>query len=153
MRRRIVCNFDVCIGCRLCEVYCITSHSRFPHDVLKAFKLDGQRPVPRVTVEEEGVLSFSVSCRHCQEPECTKSCLTGALQLDAELGIIKVDEERCIGCWTCVVACPYGAIRPSSGERKVAVKCDLCGGTGEVPACVANCPNEALRMEVWVEEG
>lgn len=153
MRKRIVCNAEVCIGCRLCEVYCVTAHSRFPKDVLKAFKLDPARPVPRVIVEEEGVLSFFLSCRHCQEPECVKSCLTGALQVDIDMGIVRVEEERCIGCWTCIVACPYGAIRASSGERRVAVKCDLCEGISEVPVCVVHCPNEALRLESSGEEG
>jgi electron transport protein HydN len=67
-------------------------------------------------------------------------------------------QERCIGCKTCVVACPYGAmevvVRPvvrTSGfgmkvkmEKAEANKCDLCHSRAEGPACVASCPTAAL---------
>lgn len=152
MRKRVVFKEEVCIGCHLCEIHCITAHSRYPGNVLKAFKLDKARPVARVVVEEKGYLSFALSCRQCEEPECVKSCLTGALSIDSSAGTVTVDEERCIGCWTCIVACPYGAIHPSNGERRAAAKCDLCRGLPGGPACVAHCPNEALEIKL-VGEG
>jgi len=65
---------------------------------------------------------------------------------DPETGAIQHDPEKCIGCWSCVMVCPFGAIQINTEEGKVASKCDLCGGL-EVPACVANCPNEALVYE------
>ena len=61
-------------------------------------------------------------------------------------GMVTVDAERCTGCWTCIVACPYGALTKDTSNNTV-VKCDLCPGR-DIPACVANCPNEAL---VYVE--
>jgi len=63
---------------------------------------------------------------------------------DAETGMVVVDEDKCMGCWTCIVACPNGALTRDLDNRVVA-KCDLCIGS-EVPACVANCPNEALKL-------
>jgi len=63
---------------------------------------------------------------------------------DAETGMVVVDEDKCMGCWTCMVACPNGALTRDLDNRIVA-KCDLCIGS-EVPACVANCPNEALKL-------
>jgi len=54
--------------------------------------------------------------------------------------------EKCIGCWTCIVACPYGVLIRDLNNKTV-IKCDLCPGR-EIPACVVNCPNEAL---VYVE--
>ena len=53
-----------------------------------------------------------------------------------------MDTEKCAGCWTCILACPYGVVKPEK-ERGTIAKCDLCLGNG-VPACVAHCPNEAL---------
>jgi carbon-monoxide dehydrogenase iron sulfur subunit len=49
-----------------------------------------------------------------------------------------------MGCWTCILACPHGAITRDRG-KKVVAKCDFCPGRDE-PACVANCPNEALMI-------
>jgi len=67
---------------------------------------------------------------------------------DEVTGAIAVDTEKCIGCWTCIVACPNGALTRDI-DRKIVAKCDLCPGS-DVPACVANCPNEAL---LFVEDG
>jgi carbon-monoxide dehydrogenase iron sulfur subunit len=65
-----------------------------------------------------------------------------------ENGRIVCDVEKCVGCWTCIMVCPYGVIKREEGDgKRVASKCDLCPDR-EIPACVANCPNEAL---IWVE--
>jgi carbon-monoxide dehydrogenase iron sulfur subunit len=93
-------------------------------------------------VEEKAPVSISVRCQHCEDAPCLDFCLTGAIQRDAATGIVTADEAKCIGCWTCVLACPFGAIQRDT-ERGRVVKCDLCAGK-EVPACVSNCPNEAL---------
>ena len=61
-------------------------------------------------------------------------------------GVTRVDKERCAGCWTCILVCPFGAMRQDSKQRKTA-ECYLCEGEN-VSVFVANCPNEAL---VYVE--
>jgi len=142
--KRIFVREEYCIGCRLCEIYCVTAHSRYPNDVLRAFKKDENRPLPRVLVEEKGPLSFAFQCRHCDETSCVKACISGAMYKDLKTGVITIDAEKCVGCWTCILACPYGAIQRDERNRRVAFKCDLCGEWGEIPACVKNCPNEAL---------
>ncbi len=134
---------EVCIGCRLCEVNCLVEHSQSKH-ILKAYKLESPKAVPRVLVEEEGPVSFAVQCRHCDEPACVEACITGAMT-KAEDGKVVYDREKCVGCWTCVMVCPYGAVRRDVEAKKVA-KCDLCPDL-ETPACVANCPNRALVYE------
>ena len=134
---------EVCMACRLCEVHFITAHSK-SGDMIKAFKRESPRPLPRLHVEEQGPMSFALGCRHCDEPLCVYSCLTGALTKDSETGIVFVDLKKCVGCWTCVIACPYGAISPDKSQKK-ASKCDLCFKL-ETPVCVANCPNEALIL-------
>ena len=139
---KIYIKEENCIGCGLCRVYCQTEHSH-SKDIIKAFKRETPRPVPRVRVERKGLVCFAVQCRHCAEPWCAYSCLTGAMHKDPETEIVTVDAKRCIGCWTCIIACPYGALTRSG--NKTAAKCDLCPGQ-PVPVCVANCPNEALVL-------
>ncbi|MFC1675306.1 4Fe-4S binding protein, partial [Candidatus Omnitrophota bacterium] len=57
------------------------------------------------------------------------------------------DETRCVGCWMCMMACPYGAIKPNT-KTKLAVRCDKCKDKDE-PACVIACPTGAI---IWAEE-
>jgi len=64
------------------------------------------------------------------------------MRKDEETGLVTHDGEKCMGCWTCMMVCPYGAVKMDV-SGKVIVKCDLCSGL-DVPACVANCPNGAL---------
>ena len=139
--KRAYTKEEGCIGCHLCEVYCQVGHSQ-SKDVIKAFKRESPRPLPRVRVEGKRPVSFSVRCQHCNDPPCVYACLTGALSQDPDSGVVNVDEERCIGCWTCLLVCPFGVIRQDAEQKKV-LKCDLCQGE-EIPVCVANCPNEAL---------
>jgi len=139
--RRVYIKEEVCIGCHLCEVYCQLQHAQ-SGDLIKAFKREYPRPLPRIRVEEKGVVSLLVQCQQCNEAPCIHACLTGALSYDPMSLFVKIDEEKCIGCWTCLLVCPYGAIRRDSEQKKI-LKCDLCQGE-EIPICVANCPNEAL---------
>lgn len=145
--KRVYVREEVCMGCGLCQVYCLVEHSK-TRDIIRAFKKELPRPLSRIRIERNGEVSFSLQCRHCDEPWCVYSCLTGAMHRDTVTGAITVDQNKCVGCWTCVVACPYGAIRRDKG-RKIAAKCDLCPSR-DIPACVLNCPNEAL---VFVENG
>ncbi len=145
--KKIYAKEEFCIGCKLCEVHCIVAHSKYPNDIVKAFK-KLPRPVTRVIVEENRPVSFAVQCRHCDEPHCVKACITGAMHRDPETGTVVNNTDRCVGCWTCIVACPYGAITRDESDRKVAAKCDLCMKKADgKPACVANCPNDALIYE------
>ena len=140
--KRIYTLEDVCIGCHLCEVACITEHSR-SKDPVKAFLFEPERPISRCTVEEwdGGVVSFSTTCRHCDEPDCLRACISGAIQKN-DSGVVRINTEQCVGCWSCVMACPYGAIQRNLARKK-ANKCDLCPDR-ETPACVEACPNRAL---------
>jgi carbon-monoxide dehydrogenase iron sulfur subunit len=146
---RVYVDEEVCIGCHLCEVYCRLQHAQ-SKDLVKAFKRESPRPLSRVGVEQKGSVSLSVRCQQCDEAPCVYACLTGALTRDAVTGVVLMDEERCSGCWTCILVCPFGAMRRDTNQSKT-VKCDLCPGE-DMPVCVTHCPNEAL-VYVAAREG
>ena len=73
--KRVYINEEVCIGCRLCEVYCRLKHSRYD-DIIKAHKKEFPRPVSRVRVDENGAISLSVRCQQCTDAACVRACLT-----------------------------------------------------------------------------
>jgi carbon-monoxide dehydrogenase iron sulfur subunit len=142
--KRVSTKEEACIGCGLCQVHCIIEHSK-SKDPIKAYRREQPRPLSRVRVETNKPYSISIRCQQCKDTPCVYACLAGAMTLDKETGLVMHDAEKCIGCWTCIMVCPYGAIKPDTSS-KIIVKCDLCPNL-EVPACVANCPNEALVCE------
>jgi carbon-monoxide dehydrogenase iron sulfur subunit len=143
--KRVYVKEEACIGCGLCQVYCQVEHSR-SKDIIKAFLRETPEPLPRIRVETNEDICLAIQCRHCTEPWCVYSCPTGAMHKDPVTGMVCIDPEKCIACWTCIIACPYGALTKDIGNKTV-VNCDLCPER-ELPACVANCPNEALVVSV-----
>ncbi len=142
--KRIFAREDYCLGCRLCEINCLVKHSR-SKKIIKAFRTERDTVVPGVQVEVSGRVSFALQCRHCDDAPCIEACIAGAMYRDPETNAVLCDEDRCVGCWSCIMVCPAGAVLRGK-ERKVASKCDLCMGE-ETPVCVSGCPNEALIYE------
>ena len=140
--KRIYVNEKWCLGCHLCEYYCAFANSG---ESDMAVALRDVKINPRIRIEERNGVSFAVGCRHCEEPLCVKSCITGALSIQD--GVIQVDQDKCVGCYTCIMACPYGAVMPSD-DGSVIQKCELClnNSTGS-PACVKGCPTQAIVFE------
>jgi carbon-monoxide dehydrogenase iron sulfur subunit len=143
--KRIVVHEEWCIGCRLCEVHCLVQHSK-SKDIIKAYTGERGDLMARVMVEEEGPVSFALQCRQCLDASCLEACVSGAMHRDEKTGAVVCDESRCVGCWMCIMVCPSGAIQQNLSGTRIASKCDLCYGSDE-PACVANCPNQALTYE------
>ncbi|MDR3048807.1 MAG: 4Fe-4S dicluster domain-containing protein [Elusimicrobiota bacterium] len=133
-----------CLGCGLCEVYCRAAHSK-SKDIIKAHKRENITSA--IVIEEilqpKAVSYFALQCRHCSDPKCIKACISGAMYKDED-GIVRNKKEKCVGCLSCVLVCPFGAVRKSADGKTVA-KCDLCIDYG-LPACVDNCPNEAIKL-------
>ena len=129
-----------CIGCHACTVACKSEHD-VPIGVNRTHvKYIEKGSYPNSTRE------FSVHrCNHCEDSPCTTICPTTALFTRSD-GIVDFDDERCIGCKSCMQACPYDAlyIDPNNGT---AAKCNYCAHRIEnsyEPACVIVCPTESI---------
>lgn len=139
-----------CTGCKTCELACKDYNDLGP-DILmrKIIDFEGgawiQDETGAWTTDTFGY-SVSASCNHCDNPACVANCPTGAMVKDAETGFVSSNPEVCIGCGTCVEACPYEAPKIDA-TASVCVKCDGCKArvlAGEKPMCVASCPLRAL---------
>ncbi len=143
--KRIYVKEEWCLGCHLCEYECMFASSHLD----KMFKLKGRLSefAPKIHVEggEGSPVHFAVNCRHCDGAICTKACITGALTKNDD-GMVQIDTDKCVGCFSCVLVCPYGAIMPNA-QGKAAQKCMLCVENNQSPACVENCPNGAIVYE------
>lgn len=140
--KKVYVNEDWCLGCHLCEYYCAAANSG--KDIVKAFRSE-KKPIPRIKVEEGSEVNFAVQCRHCDAKPCVKGCIAGALSV--QNGVVVCDENKCVGCLTCVLSCPYGCIVIDEEGHRIQ-KCDLCTKNhGGEPACVQGCPNRAIVFE------
>lgn len=139
----IAVHLDRCTGCKTCELYCATERGSNAKTLLQAIQ-ESPLPQARVRVEGNNEVSVAIQCRQCLQAPCLDSCLTRALKRDEDSGIVVIQESSCIGCWTCTLFCPYGAIYPWP-ERKIALKCDRCLYM-ELPVCVDVCPTKALEL-------
>ncbi|MTH45898.1 formate-dependent uric acid utilization protein AegA [Intestinirhabdus alba] len=144
MNRFIMANSQQCLGCHACEVACVMAHNGEQH------VLESRYFQPRIAVIKNQHQRSAVTCRHCEDAPCARSCPEEAIfRLNDS---VQVDGQRCIGCKSCVVACPFGTMQivvaPVAKERLKATahKCDLCHGRAAGPACVENCPTDALRL-------
>lgn len=155
-----------CIGCNTCAVACKVSNN-LPKDVWwNIVHTEGRdfADTSKGTYGGEMQLSWlPVNCMHCENAVCEEVCPTGAT-VKRDDGIVTVDEETCIGCKSCMEACPYDVRRlienepeyylelpigdPAAKSHKggTVEKCDFCAGRidrGEKPACMELCPGRA----------
>ncbi|MBL8220378.1 MAG: dimethyl sulfoxide reductase anchor subunit [Bryobacterales bacterium] len=140
-------HFDMtrCIGCKCCEVACNEQNNNPAH-------LNWRRVGEIEAGEYPYTQRFhlSMGCNHCLDAACLKGCPVDAYKKDGATGIVLHSADACIGCQYCTWNCPYG-VPQYNAERGVVGKCDMCYGrlTDErAPACVAACPEEAIRIEV-----
>lgn len=136
--KRIFVDTEKCLGCKTCEITCSVKHSKSKNllEVIKEIPL----PLSRIKVVNADITSLPLQCRHCPEPYCRYACISGAIEIKE--GVVSINKERCIHCYSCIMVCPYGVIRIDK-EEFVAVKCDFCSDE-EVPPCVKSCPTKAL---------
>jgi len=140
-----------CSGCQSCMLAC-----SLVHDGAVSTSLSRIQVSRAVLTRYPYDIQISV-CRQCPEPMCVKNCPTGACQVSAANGNVRmIDSKKCIGCQTCLQACPFSPHRTvwNPAEKK-STKCDLCanapyfskkGGPAGNQACVTTCPMGALKL-------
>lgn len=134
---------DRCLGCKTCEVECRIAHTHAEEKNLFAAVDQTPPPKRRLFVEQGEKGKTPVVCRHCEEAPCIVDCISGSIYRD-EQGFVRRKKERCMGCWSCIMACPFGVV-VRDADAHIAVKCDHCPDL-DTPACVAGCPTNALQL-------
>ena len=135
MEKVLQVDIENCVGCRTCEVACSLRNAGESNPTRSRIRI--------IRYERAGKFHNYVPmvCQQCSDPLCMEACPVNAISKSEETGALVVDEEACVGCRICAMACPIGGINIDPVTDK-AMKCDLCGGD---PECVRHCEPEALR--------
>ncbi len=160
-------DLKACMGCHTCTIACKQANN-LPDGVLwNNVKTDGGESLDtsRGTYPTDlTMVNYAVNCQHCDNPACVAVCPTGASYVDEETGIVRITTDECIGCGSCIQACPYDVRRLletdpvwtvgfpvgdwDAPEHRVGTvgKCMGCYNRiarDEKPACMDLCPGRA----------
>ena len=141
-----------CAGCQTCESACAEANGLpEPVGTIEAGVVrktdESHRTVVNAYNSTKGEVYAKKQCMHCNEPACTAACLTQAMYKTEE-GAVIWRGDKCMGCRYCMVSCPFDIpkFEYHSANPKIE-KCNMCFtrlSEGKIPACVENCPAEAL---------
>jgi len=129
--KMLIIDPEKCTACRKCEMVCSVLHTNASNPSRSRI----------VVMKWDNIgMYLPMVCQNCEKPFCTEVCPAKACQRDLKTYKVQIDKDKCIGCKTCVIACPFGHPSFDSVER-VTVKCDFCNGD---PQCVACCETKAI---------
>lgn len=140
MRYGFVIDQNRCIGCHACTVAC-----KDEHDVPVGVNRTWVKYIEKGAFPANSRHFAVLRCNHCDDAPCIEICPTVALYRSPN-GIVDFDNERCIGCKSCMQACPYDALYIDP-DNNTAAKCNFCAHRVELglqPACEVVCPTQAI---------
>lgn len=164
MNYGMVIDLRRCVGCNACTVACKVSNGTPPEMHFSHVEMSEEGTYPNARTEYLPVL-----CQHCENAACVTVCPTGASYTDED-GVVRIDQDKCIGCRFCITSCPYdvrtylaepvAGYYPDKGltdqekalyagyDHGCVYKCDFCASKGYIdseqgPACVQTCPGAA----------
>jgi Fe-S-cluster-containing dehydrogenase component/formate-dependent nitrite reductase membrane component NrfD len=129
-----------CIGCHACTVACKSEH-QVPIGVDRTWV----KYIEKGTFPNNRRLFTVMRCNHCEFAPCVTICPVTALHKRPD-GVVDFNSDRCIGCKSCMQACPYDALYIDP-NTDTAAKCNFCTHRLEIglqPSCVAVCPEQAI---------
>lgn len=138
-----VLDSNRCLGCGACIKACQINHA-----LPSALSWRNLRQIEEADSKHIRRFFLSTSCNHCANPECLRVCPSGAYFKRRD-GIVLHNPEKCTGCKSCTVSCPFGAPQFNPVTRK-ASKCELCYeriDQGKLPYCVQACLTGALQLQ------
>lgn len=131
---------DNCIGCHACTVAC-----KSEHDVPLGVNRTWVKYIETGTFPDVARKFNVMRCNQCEDAPCMAICPTSAL-FRADNGVVDFQDDDCIGCKSCMNACPYDALYINP-ETNTAHKCNMCNHRLEQnlePSCQVVCPTEAI---------
>ena len=140
MKYGFVIDNRKCIGCHACTTAC-----KSEHEVPVGVNRTWVKQVEKGEFPDARRLFSVMRCNHCTDAPCVEICPTESLYFRDD-GIVDFDKDRCIGCKSCMQACPYDALYIDP-ETHTAAKCNYCAhriDVGLEPACVNVCPEHAI---------
>lgn len=144
--KRIMIDLTKCDGCKNCALACMQAH-RSSGSLYDLDLSDGNNEARNSLALDRQKRVIPLFCRHCEEPECVLSCMSGAMCKDPDTGYVLYDEEKCASCFMCVMNCPYGVLKPDRQTKTKVMKCDFCKTDNYEPNCVKSCPKSAIYLE------
>ena len=145
--KRIIVEYEKCDGCKNCSVACMQAHRKDTGTVYDLDLTNPENESRNFILKDKNGNYRPIFSRHCDEPECVLSCMSGALKKDEATGLVTYDEKKCGSCFMCVMNCPFGVLKPDNVTRTKVIKCDFCQEAGGEPSCVKACPKQAIHVE------